>query len=503
MNSKSPSAKLTCPLTGFPPSVPAHHEVGTVPTQHDTDMREGSSSAPITDDPGSDADRLDGGVAWQVDIQKTVMCAIMEASPDARLRKARILSRMERLMETQIRDFEGLQQRVVWSQEVLHHQHYMITARDRELQATQEACEQGQDVCARQAQSLSEAQDVQRRQEGDLHRQSDEMSAKDRQVLGLRQDVAASRQSLQDTTVERDRFASDFDHTVMESFRADRPPCFLARFRGLNETEAKAKKGRLRMERASQHDVVFRPGPGQASSHFAFDRVFYEGESNADIHRYLRPMIETIRVHRVNVILILDGHSGAGKTFTMFTGPDPVVMKCAEQIFGWRASRDARDEDLCVSFASQEVYCGKARDLLADESRVSTPTPGASLPAGGHLLHDYDDLVGMFEKVKSSRKQRKMRQNQESSRSHAIHTLSLSWQGGKSTASLKLVDLAGNEETPEGAHPSGSRQQTAFAEQKKEHDYIKESRTFFQATMMARASGESNQVTSAVCTLLL
>ena len=266
----------------------------------------------------------------------------------------------------------------------------------------------------------------------------------------------------------------------------------MARFRDLNVREQKQQLKRLKVTEKTHQMVTFNTGPETRAS-FMFDRIFHEEETNHDIYDYLKPLIDIVHTDKVNVLLIFDSHTGAGKTYTMFNGMDAVVERCAKQVLAFGESSLASEDRPEVRFASREDHIEVNKDLLRD---VKTGAP-ADESADGHKVESLEALMTLFNAAKAKRTHRRMPQNDESSRSHAVHTLSLNWQKSVK-ASIKFLDLAGNEDTPDEKY-FHIKKRKDFGDANREHNHIKSSRASFQGTIVAHAAGGQK---NKVCTTL-
>ncbi|KAJ2786637.1 hypothetical protein GGI15_001352 [Coemansia interrupta] len=197
---------------------------------------------------------------------------------------------------------------------------------------------------------------------------------------------------------------------------------------------------------------------GDAPRTFTFDHVFASASQTA-VYAAVAPLLARF-VEGYNVTVLAYGQTSSGKTYTMGTAAGPaddetegVVPRALTWLFAWAAR--AGGVDVRVSFV--EVYNDELIDLVAltqhggvgppvlvrDDGRGGVrwvgvkEAPVASAPAALALL-----AAGARARQTSA-----TQMNGQSSRSHAIYTVSLRQTRGHVQIASKLhfVDLAGSE----------------------------------------------------------
>jgi kinesin family protein 2/24 len=210
---------------------------------------------------------------------------------------------------------------------------------------------------------------------------------------------------------------------------------------------------------------------------FAFDHVFDERSSNADIYqRSVRNLIPSLFEGQWASIFAY-GQTGSGKTFTMMgSGMTGLQQngssngKNDPSNFGlyYMAALDVFDsiqtpafEDFLVGTSMFEIYGGKLFDLLNERAQVkcledskgNVCFPGLS----EHEVASADDLIALIEQGATNRSTGTTSRNADSSRSHAVLQLHLRKNDGRRRndefSRLSFIDLAGSER---GADTSNS-----------------------------------------------
>ena len=256
-------------------------------------------------------------------------------------------------------------------------------------------------------------------------------------------------------------------------------PTFLARFRAPNAKERQVTPGRekerLRLSMPSSQEVVFDEVSAKdaISSSFKFDQVFHEDAATQEVYDFIQPAVQKMLARSTNLVIILNGHSGSGKTYTMFDGEDSLAANCVRDIFSWSNSQTPSSYEIALE--SYEYYQNDIYDII-DERRklLFAMFDEASKkfgPQGRRQLADSPTrLIELFDKARKARSTAKMKQNSDSSRSHAFYTISISYSGTDQQATLTIVDLAGNEKVDENIQ----------GERKKENTSIVQSQLAFQ-----------------------
>eukprot|EP00892_Ulva_mutabilis_P001048 jgi/Ulvmu1/10944/UM007_0123.1 len=195
---------------------------------------------------------------------------------------------------------------------------------------------------------------------------------------------------------------------------------------------------------------------------FCFDFAFSPTCSQESVYdTAVKPLLETCQ-HGVNITIAAYGQTGSGKTYTMGTAGIASQAK-AQQGIAPRLASDifAQAADGCslaVVVSCLEIYGEELHDLLADNSRSKLKIrehAGGQIAVAGLrevTVSNEQDLLDVLGKGLLKRATGSTHMNEESSRSHAICTITLTGHSapdgrGSSTftSKIQLVDLAGSE----------------------------------------------------------
>jgi hypothetical protein len=214
------------------------------------------------------------------------------------------------------------------------------------------------------------------------------------------------------------------------------------------------------------HDQIELDGPCQAekgktaeAKKFQFAKVFPLLSSNRDVLNHIEPMIQSA-MSETNIVIIADGQSGAGKSFTMFEGKDNIAFEMAARIFAEIKLREDKGSPSGVRFSALELHNKNVRDLLCEEDqrgqrslkpkisgKIST-VPGLSEQNPSSL----EELNASITQACRNREISSMADNAKSSRGHLVCAFTMWSQvpertGPTEETKLYLVDLAGAERT--------------------------------------------------------
>ncbi|KAJ1795912.1 hypothetical protein LPJ59_004069, partial [Coemansia sp. RSA 2399] len=206
---------------------------------------------------------------------------------------------------------------------------------------------------------------------------------------------------------------------------------------------------------------VTNPRDSSKDVRFSFDACYGAGSQQQTIYRNdVRPLVETIFTG-MSATVFCYGVTGAGKTYTMegSEGDLGIIPRSLSHIFK-RKERDAYDYDVRVSY--YEIYKEAVFDLFAKPQDTGPPS---GLPiredasrrifvAGltERRIQTYEQFEAAFEKASGRRRTASTKLNDQSSRSHAILTVSVQWtddvgdKGKTWCGKLHLIDLAGSED---------------------------------------------------------
>ncbi|XP_013146573.1 PREDICTED: kinesin-like protein KIF3A isoform X2 [Papilio polytes] len=195
---------------------------------------------------------------------------------------------------------------------------------------------------------------------------------------------------------------------------------------------------------------------------YAYDAVFDYDTSQMDIYvQTASPIVEQV-VRGYNGTIFAYGQTGTGKTYTMAgsnTAPElrGIIPNSFAHIFSHIAK--AKDDEkflVCVTYL--EIYNEEVRDLLGNNPHQSLevkerPDIGVFVKdLTGYVVHNADELEKIMSVGNKNRHIGATAMNIESSRSHAIFSITVesSKKGSDGKTHVKmgklhLVDLAGSE----------------------------------------------------------
>ena len=194
------------------------------------------------------------------------------------------------------------------------------------------------------------------------------------------------------------------------------------------------------------------------NSTFTFDQVFAPSASQASVYNMTARPIATAVMAGFNGTVFAYGQTSSGKTYTMTGQIDDkdqmgVSSRMVQSVFESIAGAEEHIE-FTVKVSYAEIYMERIRDLL-DPSRTSLKVQEDR--TRGIIIHNLTEhYVGsqkeVFQYLDTGGRHRETattKMNPDSSRSHAIFTLTISQNNSKDfsakTGKLHLVDLAGSE----------------------------------------------------------
>uniref|UniRef100_A0A1Y9GZ93 Kinesin-like protein n=1 Tax=Anopheles dirus TaxID=7168 RepID=A0A1Y9GZ93_9DIPT len=191
---------------------------------------------------------------------------------------------------------------------------------------------------------------------------------------------------------------------------------------------------------------------------FRFDYTFDEMCSNETVYNCsVRPLVQSI-FEGTMATCFAYGQTGSGKTHTMggsFHGRNQdsksgIYALAARDIFGYLNSPKYRSYNLCLSASFFEIYSAKVYDLLSNKVKLRVLEDGRKQVQLVGLTEKevgtVDEVLAIISKGNHVRTSGQTASNANSSRSHAIFSLTLRAQGSaKVQGKFSFIDLAGNE----------------------------------------------------------
>lgn len=195
---------------------------------------------------------------------------------------------------------------------------------------------------------------------------------------------------------------------------------------------------------------------------YYFDNVFSTDSNQLDLYvDTARPIVEKV-LEGYNGTIFAYGQTGTGKTYTMSGNPDSpqtkgIIPNAFAHIFG-HIAKARENQKFLVRVSYMEIYNEEVRDLLGKDVSKSLevkerPDIGVFVKdLSGYVVHNADDLENIMRLGNKNRVVGATKMNQESSRSHAIFSITVESselsQGDMTNVKmgkLQLVDLAGSE----------------------------------------------------------
>ncbi|XP_005190818.1 kinesin-like protein KIF3A [Musca domestica] len=195
---------------------------------------------------------------------------------------------------------------------------------------------------------------------------------------------------------------------------------------------------------------------------YYFDNVFDGDSSQLDLYvDTARPIVEKV-LEGYNGTILAYGQTGTGKTYTMSGNPESpqtkgIIPNAFAHIFG-HIAKAKENQKFLVRVSYMEIYNEEVRDLLGKDVTKSLevkerPDIGVFVKdLSGYVVHNADDLENIMRLGNKNRVVGATKMNQESSRSHAIFSITIErselGEGGQQhvrMGKLQLVDLAGSE----------------------------------------------------------
>ncbi len=181
---------------------------------------------------------------------------------------------------------------------------------------------------------------------------------------------------------------------------------------------------------------------------FQFDNVFDSDQDNQAIYEttVLPLVVETFKGAKTTCFAY--GQTGSGKTFTMMGPSDGSVpglyLLAAYDVID--LLNQYTDLELYLSF--YEIYCGKLQDLLNKRAEILCREDNKQQVQLVNLVeircHTAQDIMAALSKGTALRASGATGANAESSRSHAIMTMTLKHYD-KPYSKMSFIDLAGSE----------------------------------------------------------
>merc|ERR1719316_191146 len=200
-----------------------------------------------------------------------------------------------------------------------------------------------------------------------------------------------------------------------------------------------------------------------------FDHVFDEKATTPEIFEKMAKNVVTAALDGFNGTIFAYGQTGSGKTHTMYGDHqrDGIMPLTVHEIF--QNLQDGAMAGYTVSAAFMEVYNEEVYDLFQNppaKMNLMDSRDQSSLHMPNLKSVKVDNAARLLKMAQEADKQRHItatKQNNRSSRSHAIFRLNLEIPGpdGVKRSELNLVDLAGSEGTSKSGTTGVARSEGA------------------------------------------
>lgn len=201
-------------------------------------------------------------------------------------------------------------------------------------------------------------------------------------------------------------------------------------------------------------------GSGPASSHanqkrqaFTFDRVLGPQHGQDDVYTSVQPLLSRF-LDGYNVTVLAYGQTSSGKSYTMGTSlgdvdfealvnggrPDPqvgIIPRAVAEIFNSLQSKESSAHRATAKTSFIEIYNEELIDLLADHDDENRPLVQIREDKHGKILwsglrektvNSVTDVMNLLLQGSMARRTNETEMNAQSSRSHAVFSLTLTQQ---------------------------------------------------------------------------
>ena len=174
---------------------------------------------------------------------------------------------------------------------------------------------------------------------------------------------------------------------------------------------------------------------------WAFDQIFDVDHTNVEIFELVKPRIEAA-LAGYDEAIIADGQSGAGKTFTLLSGPNAVLVHIVKMLFA--AQHESKTEgQVQIKYQIIEHHSEGLRNHVLGRGAVQSSGLVEYQPHGFAGLELYQ-IIDHLAKANLDRLTESTNLNpQMSSRGHLFFVFSI--QRDSETSQLVVADLAGSE----------------------------------------------------------
>ncbi|XBW34534.1 hypothetical protein QEN19_000084 [Hanseniaspora menglaensis] len=195
-----------------------------------------------------------------------------------------------------------------------------------------------------------------------------------------------------------------------------------------------------------------------ASTTFTFDRIFDEKATNKDVFDEVSQLVQS-SLDGYKVCIFAYGQTGSGKTYTMLNNKDGIIPSTLQHIYSWIDNLKPLGWEYSIKIQFIEIYNENIIDLFANKknSRQNKKKIDIRHMDGKTTLTNVEqidithsnDAEDILRNAMKSRATAATKENDQSSRSHSIFTITLKGSNKITNKScegvLNLIDLAGSE----------------------------------------------------------
>lgn len=192
----------------------------------------------------------------------------------------------------------------------------------------------------------------------------------------------------------------------------------------------------------------------EQSTTYKFDRIFDPSDAQPAVYEEVQHLV-TSCLDGFNVCIMAYGQTGSGKTHTMVGNEDGIYYYAINELFKRLEDRPLSDHKIRVSLT--EIYNETIRDLLPRKGdpvlvKLRDNAEGETVSDERvKTVRSREEVIGCLKRAQQNRSIGASSVNDQSSRSHFIFTIHVSWRHALSKArysgKIHLVDLAGSERT--------------------------------------------------------
>lgn len=196
---------------------------------------------------------------------------------------------------------------------------------------------------------------------------------------------------------------------------------------------------------------------GNGGSIFTFDKIFDESASNKDVFDEVSQLVQS-SLDGYKVCIFAYGQTGSGKTFTMLHPQDGIIPSTLNHIYSWIDNLKPLGWEYSIKIQFVEIYNESINDLLAEkatqkpkkkiEIRHTDGRTSLTNVENIDITHS-DNAEQILRNAMKARATAATKENDHSSRSHSIFTITLTGHNSTTSKScegiLNLIDLAGCE----------------------------------------------------------